>query len=143
MKIIKRKNKVDELRVFVDNEMQEGVKKYEIAVDKRNGLLVFLKRKTPTEYYIPIGRVDLNVNHTPKNVSEKASQIYQIVKKYEKESECLISYARAKSEYGKKNVTDKAFVALVDNPFYKCAAPMRLYDKNVIEYYMAKQDGRQ
>lgn len=38
--------------------------------------------------------------------------------------------------YGKKGLIDKAMVKEMDNPYYKCAEKMKMYDINVIKALM-------
>ncbi|MBO4851970.1 MAG: hypothetical protein J5529_13885 [Prevotella sp.] len=135
MNIINRTAKIDEIRGFVRKDIDNGGNTYHIMIDNRNGCVVLIHCTKKSKYYNKIGMVDTRkIKPTIKNVNAVASKIRKDINTYNKT--CLISYNRAVSVYGKKKVTDIAFVKEVDNPYYKCAAPMRLYDKNVIEYYI-------
>jgi hypothetical protein len=133
MKIIKRNCTINVIRSFVSDEIQNGGNTYKIAIDNRNGNIVFIRRNTQCKYYNIIGSVDLSsLKPTKKSVLLKATEIHNVISAYNKT--CYITYTRAVSEYGKKNVIDSAFVKEVENPYYKSASPMRLYDKNVLAY---------
>lgn len=106
-----------------------------MVIDFRNSNVVILNNKPKSEWYRPISKLRLtSLKYTKKDIYEKASEVRQAIMQYDKAN--LICYSQAVAEYGKRNVIDKAFAKKVDNPHYKCAAPMRLYDTNVIEYYM-------
>ena len=130
---IKRNSTIDVIRSFVNDEIQNGGNIYNVAIDNRNGSIEFVGRKTSCKYYNIVGSVDLtSLKPTKKNVLAKATEIRRMISAYDKT--CYMTYSRAVSQYGKKNVIDSAFIKEVDNPHYKSAWPMRLYDKNVIEY---------
>lgn len=135
MKQLNRNIDLNEIRSFVDEGLQNGGKLYYVAIDFRNSNVVILNNKPKSEWYRPISKLRLTgLKYTKKNIYEKASEVRQSILRYDKAN--LICYSQAVSEYGKRNVIDEAFAKKVDNPHYKCAAPMRLYDANVIEYYM-------
>lgn len=133
VKTIDRNSTIDVIRSFVSDEINNGGNTYNVAIDNRNGSIAFVRRKTKCKYYNIIGKVDLSsLKPTKKNVLSKATEIHNVISTYNKT--CYITYTRAVSEYGKKNVIDSAFIKEVENPHYKSASPMRLYDKNVLEY---------
>jgi len=130
---IDRNCTIDVIRSFVNDEIQNGGNIYYVAIDNRNGSIAFIGRKKNYKYYNIIGSVDLsNLKSTKKSVLSKATEIHKIISAYNRT--CYITYSRAVSEFGKKNVTDSAFIKEVENPHYKSARPMRLYDKNVLIY---------
>ena len=133
MKTIGRNSKIDVIRSFVNDEIQNGGNTYNVAIDNRNGSIAFVGKKTRCKYYNTIRKVDLlGLKPIKKNVLSKATEILKMIRAYNKT--CYITYSKAVSEYGKKNVIESAFIKEVDNPHYSSAWPMRLYDKNVIEY---------
>lgn len=146
--ILKKKEKIMErfdrekvtiynFRYYVTNAIKNEIEKIYVMIDRSDGCVVLMESKSRRKNYIFLGSVKTNgVKKTIKNINAIASEINKIKKKYDKES--YICYSRAISEYGKKNVSDKAFIKEVDNPYYKCSAPMKLYDKNVIEFYLKK-----
>jgi len=58
--------------------------------------------------------------------------IKTIIHDYDKNPN-IICQSEVIRKFGKKGLIDKAFVREVDNPHYKCAGKMRLYDVNVIK----------
>lgn len=62
--------------------------------------------------------------------------ILSAIQKYN--SETSICKTRLIAEYGKKGMMDVAFSRYLDNPHYKCAAKMVVYNKEVIEYQLNK-----
>ena len=133
MKKIDRNAKIDAIRSSVIDCFGRGKHTYYVLVDLRNGGIALSRRSPKAQYYIKICEVCTRMPLTNKNVKKVASQILKCIKDYNKT--CLMCYSKAVSEYGKGHVVDEAFIKKVDNPHYKCAAPMKLYDKNVIEYH--------
>lgn len=134
MKRLKRNSKIDVIRECVRECFRDGNHNYHLVIDKRNGDVVLLRRWSATQYFHKIGEVCTKTKMTEKNVSKIASQLLKDIKAYDLTSR--ICFSKAVEAYGKRNVIDEAFLRKVDNPHYKCAAPMRLYDKNVIEYHL-------
>ena len=103
---------------------------YYIAVDLTDGRIVFMTHKSKSDKYHFIGHIPKN-NDTSMNTARVIKQAHK-----EYKMDAYICKTTAIKEYGRKNVTDKAYITEVDNPYYKCSAPMVIYDRNVIEYYM-------
>lgn len=57
-------------------------------------------------------------------------------------SKTSICKTRLIAEYGKTGMMDVAFSRCLDNPYYKCAAKMVVYNQEVIEYQLNKQVNR-
>lgn len=74
---------------------------------------------------------------TQRALSKARAEVRAAILKYDKENNICLS--TVKSDYGKNGIIPTAFVREVDNPHYKCASPMRLYNREVIEYQLAKQ----
>jgi len=126
---------IDSYRVCVRKAIENELERMYVMIDRRDGYVVLMSTKSRSKNYIHLGMVKTKGEKpTIRNINSIASEISKMVRKYNHES--YICYSRAISEYGKKNVTDMAFIKEVDNPYYKCSAPMKLYDKNVIEFYM-------
>lgn len=128
---IERTSKIE----VIQNAIREDwAKAYHIVIDQRNGDIVLMTRLSKTPHYIKVGEAkrtpEMRLNS--RNVQKMATQVRKAVDEYNRT--CYICYSKAVGVYGKKNVIDEAFVKEVDNPYYKCAGAMRLYDKNVIEY---------
>ncbi len=135
MQRFNRQIQIEYLRNLVRQDMEKGGHSYYIMVDKRNGDVVLMNSKSDAAFYTHIGKVKTSqVKNTKKNINALATQIHKAIAAYNKT--CYITYSRAVSEYGKKNVIDEAFVKTADNPYYKCAGQMRLYDKNIIQYHI-------
>lgn len=141
MKKFDRITHIDEIRDFVRDDAENGGNRYYVVIDNRDGSVVLMSGAPKAQYYAKIGKIKTSIPKlTIKNVNAVATEIRNLVRLYNRT--CLITYGRAVSEYGRKNVTDKAFVREVDNPYYSSAAPMKLYDKNVIEYHMTKTNNK-
>ena len=139
MKRFNRITCIDEIRDFVRDDAENGGNSYYVAIDNRDGSVVLMSGFPKAQYYVKIGKVKTSIPKlTIKNVNSVATDIRNLVRLHNRT--CFITYGRAVSEYGKQNVIDKAFVREVDNPYYSSAAPMKLYDKNVIEYHMFKKN---
>lgn len=133
---IKRTSKIEEKRAIVKEIISSKQKNYKVMIDLRNGNVVLIER-TIAKYYIQIGKIKLkNIINTSKNINKLASDLNSLIQKYNGKS--LICKSRVKSEYGKKGLLDIAFIMAVDNPYYKCAGDMQLYDRNVIEYNLKR-----
>lgn len=74
---------------------------------------------------------------TQKALSKARAEVRAALRQYDKDNNICLSTVT--SDYGKKGVIATAFVREVDNPCYKSASPMRLYNREVIEYQLAKQ----
>lgn len=68
------------------------------------------------------------------------SKIREAIKKYN--SDTSICKTRLLDVYGKKGMMDVAFSRYLDNPYYKCAAPMVVYNQEVIDYQLNKQSAK-
>ena len=136
MIIINRTSKIEEKREIIKNIIGSNPQNYKIMIDLRNGNVVLTKR-TIARYYIQIGKINFKgVVNTNSNINRLASGLNSQIQKYN--GEALICKSRVKSEYGKKGLLDIAFIKAVDNPHYKCAGDMLLYDRNVIEYNLKR-----
>lgn len=135
MKKFKRETLKDDFIPFVREDAKNGGGKYIMMIDNRDGNLVLMSRASKAKYYTRIGKVKTSLSKlTLRNVNKVASEMRNNLIAYNKRT--FVCYSRAVSEYGKRNVVDKAFIKYVENPHYHCAPYMRLYDRNVIEYYM-------
>lgn len=145
MKTLERESNISDVRDFVEIELV-GNCAYNVMFDKRDNTIKLSKTKTEKEYYIQLGKLkvedidneSLSEFKIKTNIKKTATALNKLIKSYNK-SGCLVCYTTVVKEYGKNNVTEKAFVKEVDNPYYKCSAPMKLYDKNVIEYNIEKR----
>lgn len=134
MIIINRTSNIEEKREIIRNSISITPNKYKVMVDLRNGNITLIKR-TQSKFYIQIGEIDLSSKRvTKKVISNLASALNSQIKGYNKDS--LICKSHVKSEYGTSGLLDEAYVMTVDNPYYKCAGDMKLYDMNVINYYL-------
>lgn len=134
MRKFERTTSIKTWRDFVREDIEKGGNSYYVMIDLRDRNIVLMSHKSKAKNYVPIGAVKTKGEKTTvRNVNKLAGQIRSAVKTSNDKS--IICYSRAVSEYGRKNVTDVAFVKGADNPHYKCAAPMKLYDRNVIEFY--------
>lgn len=133
---IKRTSKIEEKREIIKNIISSNPRNYKIMIDLRNGNVILTERTT-AKYYIQIGKINFkSVDYTVNHIKRLASDLNSQIQKYN--SEALICKSRVKSEYGKKGLLDIAFVKAVDNPYYKCAGDMLLFDRNVIEYNLKR-----
>lgn len=73
---------------------------------------------------------------TEKGLSKARGTVRNAIRDYDHNTNITLSTVL--KEYGKKGVLESAFTREADNPYYKCAAPMRLYNRDVIEYQLAK-----
>lgn len=71
-----------------------------------------------------------------KDTKKHKQEIGREVKKAYKELK-MITYTRAKNEYGEELLNGLTYVEC-DNPYYKCASPMKLYYKDCLEYLKNK-----
>ena len=132
---IKRTSHIDVIKECLKKDIVNGGSTWYIMIDNRDGCIVFLRGPSNAKFYTKVEVIKFkNTKPTLKNVSRIASQILFLLDTFNKK--CCMCYSRAVSTYGKKNVIPIAFVKALNNPYYTCAPKMRLYDKNVIEYYM-------
>ncbi len=73
---------------------------------------------------------------TERSLSKARGMVRKVIREYDHNTNITLSTVL--KEYGKKGVIDTAFTREADNPYYKCAAPMKLYNREVIEYQLAK-----
>lgn len=67
---------------------------------------------------------------------DKRDNVYNIRDKYKiAYNGSIICKSTAERLFKGLNI-EIAFICEIENPHYKCSTPMRLYDKNVIEYKM-------
>lgn len=71
-----------------------------------------------------------------KDTKQHKQEIGREVNKVYKELE-MITYTRAKNEYGKELLNGVSYIEF-DNPYYKCASPMKLYFKECLDYLKNK-----
>lgn len=107
---------------------------YKIVAVNHTGKLYFVPGSTRMKNIEVLYKFTLKSNLDKKAQQEIKNNILNTIDNYNKGT--FICYTRACSKYGKKNVTDYSLIMEVDNPYYKCAAPMRIYDKKMIEYKM-------
>lgn len=129
-KILKRVNDDNDRRIFIC-AYEAG--KYVVVLDMRSNTIK-LQKSCTAEYNIQLGKIELTEQDTETYLRSKSSELYQMFKKYNKVS--LICKTNVVKTYGKNAMTQKAFVDYVDNPYYKCSAPMQLFDENIIKYEM-------
>ena len=105
--------------------------KYVLFVDLRNGDVNIAKpsRKKKCELFIG----DVFLSDLKKGTLNKfMSEVKKIITAYQRRGS-MICKKTALYQYGKEFI-EKFEPTYVDNPYYKCAAPMCLYDKNVLDY---------
>lgn len=140
MIIIDRNSDISEKREIIRCNIVPNPQIYNVVTDVRNGRIVLIERPTAS-YYIKIGKLNLgSVKCTRNNVNQLASILNGYVRAYNRQS--LMCKSRVIPEYGKIGLLDVAYVKTVDNPHYKCAGDMKLYDKNVIEYNLEKYENK-
>lgn len=133
---IKRNSYIEEKQEIIRRVVAKTSNKFKIMVDLRNGEIVMLK-STKAKYYIQIGEINITLPKiTKKGICNLASNLNSQIQHYNAQS--IICKSRVKSEYGKSGIIDEAYVKAVDNPHYKCAGKMQLYDRNVINYYLKR-----
>ena len=70
---------------------------------------------------------------------DKRDNVYNIRNQYEiAYNGSIICKSTAERLFKGQNI-ETGFICEVNNPHYKCGSPMRLYDRNVIEYKMFNQ----
>ena len=135
MKLDRRQsNRIDDIREYVGSVLCK-VKKFCVTLDLSDGIILIGEEIPKGDQYKGLGEVQIVSNkETKKNIAHIATEVSKIIRAYNG----YITLGRAKKEYGKDMDIEVGFIKEVDNPYYKCAAPMRLYDKNVLEYYKNK-----
>lgn len=127
-------NRIGNIGIYVGSVVDK-TKKICVAIDLTDGRIVLDDKSPNGEQYKKIGEVQIESDKkTKKNIAHIATEVNKIIRDYDG----YITLGRAKKEYGKDMDIEVGFIKEVDNPHYKCAAPMRLYDKNVLEYYKSK-----
>ena len=117
MKKFLRTTRIEEWRDFVRKDIEKGGNSYFVMIDLRDRDIVLMSHKSKAKNYVPIGAVKTKGEKTTvRNVNKLAGQIRSAVKAYYDKS--IICYSRAVSEYGRKNVTDVAFVSEFFTPMY-------------------------
>ena len=104
-----------------------------ISIDLRNGIACLSECSTPRKYQLVIGKSTLPVKYTRKNCDDCAQAIKDIIKKYRRGH--TICKTTLISRYGADFASTQKPLTIVDNPHYKCAEPMRLYDTSSLTYY--------
>lgn len=104
-----------------------------VFIDIRDGEAYLSQCSTPSKYQLVIGKATLPVKYTHKNCDECAERIKAIIKEYRREH--TICKTTLISLYGADFASTLKPLAIVDNPYYKCAEPMKLYDKSSATYY--------
>ncbi len=134
---LSRDNHQEDRFDVIRRDIENGGSRQFVAVSLKDGCFALCKTKPSEEHYFILGVFDTrDVKVTQKNLSKLSGQLLKMMRGYDRES--LICYGNAVKKYGKKAIS-KGFITTVDNPYYKCAAPMRLYDENVIRYHIIKQ----
>lgn len=132
MKKINKKNLGDLLISEITTELVNlSMGKYVLFVDLLNGAVNISKPTTKKKSELIIGDVILS-DLKKGTVKKFMSNVKKIITTY-KRSGSMICKKTAVNQYGKKFV-EKFTPTYVDNPYYTCAAPMCLYDKNVLNY---------
>lgn len=83
--------------------------------------------KQTAKRYRLIGTVKTN-----DGTEQAANDVVNIIRDYAKNLYCCQSTARKMTK--NKEILLLAYVGEADNPYYKCAAPMQLYNRYMIEY---------
>lgn len=118
------------LYAYIDRETNEVV----VSTERKRGksmLHLITITKTKADRY------------TKKMLANDTSALLKGIKKNENNK--VVCKTRLMNEYGKgiskglfNELKEKAFMFYLDNPHYKCASPMEIYDADVFEWHLAK-----
>lgn len=111
--------------------------KYVIFVDLYNGIINIGKNSRKKHNELVIGEVEFLDKSKKKIINKFYPDIRNVIQKYH-HSGTLITRTKANYYFGKEYVEKFRPVFEVKNPYYSCAAPMCLYDVNVLNYYKGK-----
>lgn len=117
----------EELKELMQAEEFDFFKTYTVAKDLRTGAIDLTPRKSASKHYKVLGKVkpiDVLVETFQRIANQKRD---------------LICYTTLKKEYGEENAKSIQPLLEVDNPYYKCAVPMRLYDREVVEHIITRK----
>ena len=116
------------------NNVPQG--KYALYVNLKNGNVNIAKSARPKRSELVIGKVILNDCSNEKSLEEFFQNVHRTIRKYHS-SGVLMCRTTVIRQFGQKFVDRFDPVFIVENPHYKCASPMCLYDINTLKYNKA------
>lgn len=115
--------KVADLREGISELQENGIKTVHVLHDLALNKWVISQRAMPSRRFKEVGHCPLDYK-----------QIKALCNRHSLTYICKTTAYKDYKEYG-ADIIEKGFVTETDNPYYKKASPMRIYDRDMIEYY--------